>query len=300
MRSRLVFVVVVLATAAFKPTTRPEKRNAILISWDGALREHVRTNVGKGRMPNLARLMRQGALVDIDVTGHMTDTKPGHAQMLTGYDPNLTGVWSNTKFGPIPRGYSIFERLHDAFGKDGIATIMLTGKGANLGSQASDNGFPSEPFHLVRQGITVWDGDRIRSDPAIGDRALRYIDRFGKGRFFLFIHFPDVDVAGHTYGEGSSEYDRALVVADSWLGKIMAKLKAQHIADSTLVFVSADHGFDQGTKRHSTATHIFLGTNDARVRTYGEQRDIAPTVLFEMGVDLSKITPRLPGKVLAR
>jgi len=84
------------------------------------------------------------------------------------------------------------------------------------------------------------------------------------------------------------------------LGKIMAELKAQHIADSTLVYVSADHGFDQGTKRHSTATHIFLGTNDARVRTYGEQRDIAPTVLFEMGVDLSKITPRLPGKVLAK
>jgi len=300
MSSRLVLVVVLLGAAGFKPATRPDQRNAILISWDGALREHVRANVEKGRMPSLARLAREGALVDIDVTGHMTDTKPGHAQMLTGYDPNLTGVWSNSKFGPIPRGYSIFERLHEFFGKDGLATIMLTGKGPNLGSQSPESGSASEPFYLVRAGITLWDGDRIRSANNIGDKALRYIDRYGKGRFFLFIHFPDVDVAGHTHGEDSIEYDRALGEVDAWLGKIMAALEDQHIADRTLVYVSADHGFDQGTRRHSAATHIFLGTNDARVKTYGEQRDIAPTVLSEMGVDLSKITPRLPGKVLAK
>jgi predicted AlkP superfamily pyrophosphatase or phosphodiesterase len=300
MRCRPVFLALLLATTAFKPATRPEQRNAILISWDGALREHVRASVEKGRMPHLARLCREGALVDLDVTGHMTDTKPGHAQMLTGYDPNLTGVWSNSKFGPIPAGYSIFERLHQSFGKDGLATIMLTGKGPNLGSQSPDNGFPSEPFYLVRPAITVWDGDRIRSANNIGDKALRYIDRFAKGRFFLFIHFPDVDVAGHTHGEDSVEYDRALGEVDAWLGKIMAKLEDQHLADRTLVYVSADHGFDQGTKRHSAATHIFLGTNDAKVKTYGEQRDIAPTVLAGMGVDVSKIVPRLPGKVLAK
>ena len=45
MRSRLLFVAILLATSAFKPETRPEQRNAILISWDGALREHVRANV---------------------------------------------------------------------------------------------------------------------------------------------------------------------------------------------------------------------------------------------------------------
>jgi predicted AlkP superfamily pyrophosphatase or phosphodiesterase len=301
MRSRFVFVAVLLAASAFKPQTRPEQRNAVLISWDGASREHVRGNIEKGKLPNLARLAREGALVDIEVTGHGTDTKPGHAQMLTGYDPNLTGVYSNSKFGPIPRGYSIFERLREAFGKEGVATIMLTGKAANLGSQGPDTGFAREPFFLVRQGITVWDGDRIRSANAIGDKALRYIDRYaGKGRFFLFVHFPDVDVAGHTHGEESSEYDRALAECDSWLGRIMAELESQGIAERTLVYLSADHGFDPGTKRHTAATHIFLGTNDAKVRTYGEQRDIAPTVLSAMGVDLSKITPRLPGKVLAK
>lgn len=299
MKARLVLVVILLAVSAFKPGTRPELRNAILISWDGAGGEHVRANISAGKLPNLARLTRQGALVDIEVTGHGTDTKPGHAQMLTGYDPNLTGVYSNTKFGAIPRGYTVFERLQQIFGK-GIVTIMLTGKGPNLGSQSPDGG-SAEPFYLTRPSLTVWDGDLIRPARIVGEHALRYIERYaGKERFFLFVHFPDVDVGGHYFGEDSGDYDRALADCDAWLGKILDALEARGIADRTLVYVTADHGFDRGSKRHASATHIFLGTNDPKVTLPGEQRDIAPTVLSAMGVDLTKIAPRLPGKVLAK
>jgi predicted AlkP superfamily pyrophosphatase or phosphodiesterase len=300
MRRSLVLVALLLVTSAFRAETRPEQRNAILISWDGAGGDHVRANLAKGKLPNLAALVGQGALVGLEVSGHGTDTKPGHAQMLTGYDPGITGIYSNARFGPIPRGYSIFERLHQAFGKNGLVTIMLTGKGANLGS-LSPNGGLAEPFFLARQGITVWDGDQIRPARVVGEHAIRYIDRYaGKERFFLFVHFPDVDVGGHVHGEDSSEYDRALAECDAWLGKLLAELEARQIADRTLVYVTADHGFDKGTKRHATATRIFLATNDPKVTQAGEQRDVAPTVLSAMGVDLAKITPRLPGKVLAK
>ena len=299
MKSRWVFVGILLATSAFKPGTRPELRNAILISWDGAGGEHVRANVSAGKLPNLARLTRHGALVDLEVTGHGTDTKPGHAQMLTGYESSQTGVYSNTKFGAIPRGYTVFERLQQAFGK-GIVTIMLTGKGPNLGSQSPDGG-SAEPFYLTRPSLTVWDGDLIRPARIVGEHALRYVERYaGKERFFLFVHFPDVDVGGHYFGEDSGDYDRALADCDAWLGKLLDALEARGISDRTLVYVTADHGFDKGTKRHSSATRIFLGTNDPKVTQPGEQRDIAPTVLSAMGVDLAKITPRLPGKVLIR
>jgi len=296
----VAFVAILFAASAFKPGIRPERRSAILISWDGAGGEHVRAAVAAGRMPNLARLAGQGALVDLEVTGHGTDTKPGHAQMLTGYDPNLTSVYSNGRFKAIPRGFSIFERLHQAFGKNGLVTIMLTGKGPNLGSLIPENG-NAEPYSQARASITVWDGDQIRPARLIGDRALRYLDRYaGQGRFFLFIHFPDVDVAGHTHGESSSEYDQALAECDAWLGRIMEAVETWGAADRTLIYVTADHGFDQGTKRHASASHIFLGTNDPKVSGPGEQRDITPTILSAMGVDLTKILPRLPGKVLAR
>jgi len=302
MRRRVfLFTVIILGTAAFHSKTRPEERNAILISWDGALREHVRSALALGKLPNLAKLASAGALVDLDVTGHQTDTKSGHAQMLTGYDPALTGVYSNSKFNPIPRGYSIFERLHQAFGKQGITTIMLTGKDHNLGSRPPGPLSHGEPYSLTRPGISVWDGDQLRPASVVGEKAVRYIrDYAKKGRFFLFIHLPDVDVNGHRYKESSEAYDRALIECDFWLGKILAELETQGIDDRTLVYVSADHGFEVGTDRHGNAPHIFLATSDPWVAQAGQQRDIAPTILRAMGVDLAKISPALPGKPLGR
>jgi hypothetical protein len=296
-----VGALVLLATAAFKPSTPAPARNAILISWDGALREHVRDALAQGKLPYLARMTAEGALVDIEVTGHQTDTKAGHAQMLTGYGPKITGVHSNGHFTEIPRGYTIFERLHQRFGRDGLTTIMLTAKDHNLGSQDKSLLSNAEPYHLARAGITVWDGDKLRSANRVGERALDYIDRYGKkGRFFLFIHFKEVDANGHQYGESSPEYDRALVRCDAWLGTILDELDHTGLADRTLVYVSADHGFDVGSKNHSHATHIFLASNDKRVKGPGEQQDIAPTVLDAMGVDIAKLTPALPGRSLYR
>jgi len=295
----LAFVLV--GTSGFKSETRPDQRNAILISWDGALREHVRSDLGRKELPHLARLASEGALVDIDVTGHQTDTKSGHAQMLTGYDPKLTGVYSNGNFNPIPAGYSIFERLQQAFGKKSMTTIMLTGKDHNLGSRGPSAGGHGEPYFLVRPNITVWDGDQLRPARTIAEKAIGYIDTYaGKGRFILFIHFPDIDLGGHRYGEGSDDYQRALVECDQLLGRILDELKNKGVDDRTLVYVSADHGFDVGTTHHGNATHIFLATNDPKVARNGEQRDITPTILSAMGVTLSTITPPLPGKLLSK
>ncbi len=294
----LVAVFALLVGAAFTPAVPADHRNAILISWDGALREHVKADLAKGKLPNLARLVEHGSLVDIDVVGHQTDTKAGHAQMLTGYDPPLTGVYSNLNYRPIPRGYTIFERLRQAFGRDGITTIMLTGKDHNLGSQGAGLIRGADPFYFSRSGITVWDGDQNRLAKVVGTKAVEYVDQYARnGRFFLFVHLPDVDANGHAHGESSAEYDRALVECDRWLGAILDQVSRKGIDDRTLVYVTADHGFEVGAKQHANAPHIFLGTNDVGLRS-GQQRDIAATVLSAMGVDVSKISPSLPGKPL--
>jgi predicted AlkP superfamily pyrophosphatase or phosphodiesterase len=295
----VLFALAVLAVgAAFKPSIPPTERNAILISWDGALREHVKTNLSRGKLPNLARLVEHGSLVDIDVVGHQTDTKAGHAQLLTGYDPSLTGVYSNTNYRPVPRGFTIFERLRQTFGSDGITTIMLTGKDHNLGSQSAGLVRGADPYYFSRSGISVWDGDQNRPARVVGPKAVAYIDEHAtQGRFFLFIHLPDVDAAGHTHGEGSADYDRALAECDRWLGAVLDELSRRGIDDRTLVYVTADHGFDPGAKQHSHAPHIFLASNEGGLHG-GQQRDIAPTVLAGLGVNVAKISPALPGKAL--
>ncbi len=283
---------------AFRPATLKAQRNAILISWDGALREHVKRDLDQGKLPNLARLVQHGSLVDVDVVGHQTDTKAGHAQILTGYDPPTTGVYSNVNYRPIPRGYTIFERLRQAFGKDGITTIMLTGKDHNLGSQGAGLLRSADPYYLARAGISIWDGDQVRPARVVGKKAVDYIRQLGASRrFFLFVHLPDVDANGHAHGESSPEYDQALVECDRWLGTVLDELEHQGIDDRTLVYVTADHGFNVGATQHSNAPHIFLATNDVGLHA-GAQRDIAPTVLAAMGVDPSKLSPPLVGHPL--
>ena len=80
----------------------------------------------------------------------------------------------------------------------------------------------------------------------------------------------------------------------------MDQLKVNGPCDRTAACLAADHGFEVRTTHHNKATHIFLATNDPLVASAGEQRDIAPTVLQGLGVDISKITPPLPGKSLRK
>jgi 2,3-bisphosphoglycerate-independent phosphoglycerate mutase len=244
-------------------------------------------------------------------------------------------VFSNSNYKPIPLGYTIFEQLQAQFGKDKIATIMLTGKSHHIGSlgpgetgevkskpkstvaedeetaklkpkkraqaeaeMVAKTNKEGEPWYKVKNNFTVWDGDKGRPADVVGLKCLEYVDKYGKGRFFAFFHFSDPDSKGHAKGENSKEYNDALILCDKWLGSVIEKLKALKIYDKTMVFVTADHGFDEGMTTHKNAPYVFLATNDGNVTKNGDQRDITPTILQEMGADPSRVSPKLPGKPL--
>ena len=122
--------------------------------------------------------------------------------------------------------------------------------------------------------------------------ATKEADQFG------FVHFAEVDKMGHRYGENSPEYNDALISADTWTGKIMETLKDLSLYDETLIYVTADHGFDEGLKSHKDAPYVFLATNDKKVNRPGERSDIAPTILNSIGLDLGEINPPLSGSPL--
>lgn len=335
---------------AFDRSTPAAERSAILFSWDGVQRNHLYECLSRNELPNLAKLISEGKMVEMDVVGHQTDTKAGHAQMLTGYERQVTGVFSNGNYKPIPLGHTIFEQLQAQFGKESISTIMLTGKSHHIGSlgpgktgevkakarpnaakakQPAPKRNPAlgeddetaavrpaqraktaaqitaatnkegEPWFLVKRNFTVWDGDQGRNASAVGPKCLEYIDKYGKGRLFAFYHFSDPDHAGHAHGENSRQYNDAIIECDQWLGRIVEKLKASGLYDRTIIYVTADHGFNEGLKSHKNAPYVFLASNDPGLSSKGDQRDVVPTILRAMGADLAKVTPKLPGKPLS-
>ena len=127
---------------------------------------------------------------------------------------------------------------------------------------------------------------------------MELLEKYKDKPFFFFVHFAEVDHKGHKYGENSKEYNDALISADTWTGEIVQKLKQLNLYDKTLIYVTADHGFNEGGKAHSDAPYVFLGTNDTKVIRRGERADITPTILQRFGVDIDRIEPRLDGHSL--
>lgn len=124
---------------------RETTKNAILIGLDGAHRGHVKALLLADKLPNLKQLISEGTLVDIDVTSGATDTKAGWSQILTGYKPEITGVYNNGRYRDIPAGYSIFERLKTHFGPDKFAAVAVIGKKDHCGEINEPFKRPLEP-----------------------------------------------------------------------------------------------------------------------------------------------------------
>ncbi len=299
-KRRLYASVVLLAVTlvgscsqAAAPPQAPPAPNAILVSWDGADRSVLKELLDAGKLPSLAALIKDGSLQDIEVVGHRTETAPGHAQMLTGLSPEDSRVRDNGHFEPVPEGLTIFERVQKHLGPDAVRTIMVTSKVGYMGGQA-----PREAYSLTRKHLTAFDS-KARPAAETGPVCLDLLAKHHAPRFLAFFHFRDPDSAGHGYGISSPEYRAAIVTCDEWLGKIVAWLKEQKLYDSTLVYVTADHGFDPRGRSHSNAPHIWLATNDTLVKRGGVQADIPATILARFGVDIVELEPKLVGTDLA-
>lgn len=306
-----------------------QPQNIILIGWDGAQRNHLKECLSRQELPNLKKLSSEGKLVAIDIL-RVTDTKSGWAQILTGYEPEVTGVFSNSRYEPIPKGYTVFERLEEHFGADNFVTVAVIGKKGNVdddgpkririqqeeknkkgkkkkkaeGKIVTENGIkyrliPGKPYFYTKDGMDVFING-LKEDKVVGSKTLELLEKYKNKPFLFFVHFAEIDHKGHKHGENSKEYNDALISADTWTGKIMQKLKELNLYDKTLIYVTADHGFDEGKKSHRDAPYVFLATNDPGVMRRGERADIAPTILDRFGLDLAKINLPLDGHPLTK
>jgi len=307
-------------------------RNIILFGWDGAQRNHVKESLSRNELPHLQKLIDAGTFVEIDIEG-TTDTKAGWSQILTGYYPEVTGVYSNKQYQPIPKGLSLFERLEHHFGPDAFVTVALIGKSDNVGAAAPkkiespednsnsqpsaqntnqppegtywrENGIrylmlPGQPFHFTKNGMDLFENG-LKENETVGARAIELLEKCKDKPFFFFVHFADIDRAGHEYGENSKEYNDALISTDLRTGKIMAKVNQLGLSDQTQFYITSDHGFNEGKTNHSFAPYVFLATDNKKISRNGRRQDVAPTIMEAFGLNLSQFKPPLDGVSLTQ
>ncbi len=87
-------VVVVIGMGPLAAPSDGEPR-AILFSWDGAGYEMTSKLLAEGRLPNLQRMIREGAWSDGMVTSFPTKTAAAHAVLFTGYYGHRSGITGN-------------------------------------------------------------------------------------------------------------------------------------------------------------------------------------------------------------
>ncbi len=277
----------------------------VVMGWDGAARDNVKRLLADGDLPNLAALIKDGTLVDIDIITGATETAPGFAQILTGYMPDTIGVRTDKIYQSIPRGYTIFERLKKFFSPRNIQTVAIIAKTSYYLSEDRPFKIPYDEWREIQiqkkkldenkpgpdelQGgvIVEENGEKyvqMRGGPylnakdcidlfvnglilneKVGAATIDQLEKCKDKRFFIFVHFIQPDKNGHKFGENSQEYSDGIKSDDLWTGKIVNKLKDLDIYDKTLVYVTADHGFDVGKKSHHYAPYVFLATNDKKV-----------------------------------
>jgi hypothetical protein len=113
----------------------------------------------------------------------------------------------------------------------------------------------------------------------------------------IFVHFDQVDAAGHSFGWGGSQYNAALQNVDTLVGNIMSAVNARPGVvggtENWLVLISADHG-GQGTGHNAQqglinweVPYVISGNSvpDGVQLGQGTLRDIVPTALYHLGID---------------
>ena len=252
---------------AVAPTPAASPKVAIL-SVDG-LRADV---VAKSDLPNLKGLALRGAYTWSARTVTPSETLPGHASMLSGEDPKVHKItWDWNDFKP-EQGYITVPTVFSVAKAAGLRTVMVVGK--------------RKLQHLASPGTV---DSFVLTERGDADVANEAIVQTGVGFDLLFVHFPDVDYAGHAEGWMSAAYMTRVAEVDEAIGRVLAALPAH-----TTVILTSDHGGKErnhgpDVPENMTVPWIVAGPKVLRrgeMTSRVRQADTAATALWALGLSL--------------
>ena len=237
---------------------RPGDLNLLLITLDTTRADRIHAYGFDGiETPNLDRLAREGVLFE-NAVAPAPLTLPAHSSIFTGAFPPAHGVRDNGGFFLDDKETTLAERLEaKGFTTGGfVGAYVLDHKwGIAQGFQTYFDDFDLSKYQSLSLGSVDRPGNEV------ADKALSWLDKVGRSRFFGWVHFYDAHspytppepfksrYSGHPYiGE--------IAFVDSQVGRLLAYLDEHDLARNTIVVVMGDHGESLG--EHGESTHGFF------------------------------------------
>ena len=231
-----LFAVLAFSIQAF---AAPRAEHVFIISIDGG----KPAVIAESEAPTLKKIAAEGAVTWQASTIFPPLTLPSHTSMLTGVGPDKHQILWNA-FTPI-KGFvkvpTVFSLLKAADPKavDG----MFVGK-VKFRHLWLENSLDVFDFGGPQSDAPVAGSPEIEKDKKpsqlVAKQAAAWIKE--KKPRLTFIHFPDVDTAGHKDGWGSPQQKEAIKVTDEALRQVWQAIKDAGIADTSVMIISADHG----------------------------------------------------------
>jgi hypothetical protein len=216
MRSVLASLLVLLALIG-----SAQQRKVLVIGIDGCRGDALQA----ANAPHLDSLAAAGFRTYEGITQPPTWSATGWSTMLTGVweqkHKAVDNSFTNNQFATWPH---FFARLRSVDPTLSLHSIVHWGP---INSQITTQ---------ADQELT------LSTDQAVADAAVSLLQNGDPD--VLFLHFDDVDHAGHDYGFSPSvaNYITAIEVVDQQLGPVLEAVKQRPVDEQWMVLVSTDHG----------------------------------------------------------
>ncbi|MFO0968359.1 MAG: alkaline phosphatase family protein [Gemmataceae bacterium] len=217
---RLLWVILIFALGA-PAAPGQERRRVLIIGIDGCRPDALL----KAKAPHLHGLIKNGAFSAEALTGDMTSSGPGWSSMLTGVWREKHGIRDNKFENADLKTYPhLFVRLKEKRPTARTASIV--------------HWAPINEKIIAACDVVI----TRKTDAEVCAEAEKVLT--APQLDAIFVHFDDVDGAGHKHGFHPSvpAYLEAITAADDRVGRLLAALAKRAKTEDWLILVSTDHG----------------------------------------------------------
>ncbi|HMY71669.1 MAG TPA: ectonucleotide pyrophosphatase/phosphodiesterase, partial [Blastocatellia bacterium] len=269
---RRIWILCLISLLALSLSASAQRRvtPVVLISIDGLKPDYVLEADRHGlKLPNLRRLVKEGAFAAAVTGVTPTVTYPSHTTLVTGVSPAKHGIYANTPFDPFGKNQGGW-----CWYAEDIRVPTLWEACAQAGLKTASVDWPVTvsakiDFNIVQMWRAATPDDRklIRalSTPGLLTEAERAVGNYPEGYdytveadqrraafnvyllekkrpAFLTTYFAGLDEVQHAHGPNSPEAYAALETIDALVGQVRAA--AEKLGNGKAIFaVASDHGF---------------------------------------------------------